>query len=60
MSEDRVCSHGKPLYGNPAPECDGCSLIWYRETLLDAARRVQTSSEQIVKLIDKVLRDKQP
>ena len=39
------CSHGVPLYGNPAPECCECEIVWHREGLSMPDRASSTTNE---------------
>lgn len=46
MAIEKQCAHGKDYDAR----CIDCELVWYRECLQDAARRVQSCTEMIAKL----------
>jgi hypothetical protein len=48
---DAHCQHGKPLYGDDAT-CRECEIVWYRDCLADAERRVLSCKAMIEKLSD--------
>lgn len=44
------CSHGKPLMAMPPVPCVECEIVWYRDCLNDALRRVASCTDKIVEL----------
>lgn len=53
MSADekqRFCAHGKPLYANPPIYCRECEIIWVRDCLDDAVRRVASCNKKLREL----------
>jgi len=50
MTDIKRCQHGVSVWGDPPPRCIRCEIIWYRDCLNDAARRVASLTELISKL----------
>ena len=49
-TDPRECAHGVGLYDDPPSRCVRCELVWYRDCLADATRRVASCGEMIRKL----------